>query len=150
VKNAWICGALFVALVSLMAACGADGYATSSKQNTIGHSGKQQVQITLVDYKITSNVMEFKPGVGYHFVVKNNGKVKHEFMIMPKSFGAMDNMSMSDMDKMALTQVEDIEPGQTKTVDYTFGASTAGSHPELGCFYPGHYQAGMRLEVKVA
>jgi len=66
---------------------------------------------------------------------------------MPKAEGSIRSMSMGD--KMSLAQVEKISPGETKTLDYTFPSSTAGSHPQLACYYPGHYEAGMERNVTI-
>jgi uncharacterized cupredoxin-like copper-binding protein len=82
-------------------------------------------------------------------MVTNNGQTVHEFMIMPKAEGSMSDMPMSHMDSMALAKVDNIAAGQTKTLDYTFPSSTAGSRPQFACYYPGHYEAGMGLDVTV-
>jgi uncharacterized cupredoxin-like copper-binding protein len=107
------------------------------------------VQITETEFKIDASVTSFTPGTTYHFVVKNLGQITHEFMVMPKSEGAMNGMSMADMDRMALARIETIAPGETKTVDHTFPSQASGSHPEFACYLPGHYEAGMKLGVAV-
>ena len=130
-------------LVLLLAACGgATGSTSSSGSRTL-------VQVTETDFKIASSVRTLTPGTSYHFVVTNNGQTAHEFMIMPKAEGSMSDMPMSHMDSMVLAKVDNIAPGQTKTLDYTFPSSTAGSRPQFACYYPGHYEAGMRLDVTV-
>ncbi len=73
----------------------------------------------------------------------------HELMLMPKSEGDMAGMPMANMDKQALVSLPMLHPGQTQTFTYTFPASAAGSHPELACYLPGHYAAGMRLDLVV-
>jgi uncharacterized cupredoxin-like copper-binding protein len=82
-------------------------------------------------------------------VVTNNGQTAHEFMIMPKSEGDMNGMQMSQMDKMALASIDNINPGETKTLNYTFPASATSSHPQFACYLPGHYEAGMKLDATV-
>lgn len=116
---------------------------------TTGGSMMTTVQVRETEFKIDASVTRFMPGSTYHFVVMNTGKTAHEFMIMPKSEGAMNGMSMGDMDRMALAMIETIAPGETKTVDYAFASSAAGSHPEFACYLPGHYEAGMKLGVAV-
>jgi uncharacterized cupredoxin-like copper-binding protein len=133
---------LFAILLLLLAACGGNnGNATTS--------GAVSVQVNETDFKIASSVTSFTPGTAYHFVVTNNGKTAHEFMILPQSEGSMSSMSMGDMDSMALATIETINPGETKTVDYTFSSSAANSRPEFACYLPGHYEAGMKLDVTV-
>ena len=136
------CGVILALLVLVLAACG--GSTTSP-----GSSGAHQVQVNETDFKIVSSVTTFTPGTSYHFVVTNHGQTAHEFMIMPKAEGSMSGMPMGNMDAMALAKVDNIAPGQTKTLDYTFPASAAGSHPQFACYYPGHYEAGMKLDVSV-
>jgi len=101
------------------------------------------------DFKIDSSMTSFTPGITYHFVIKNTDKTAHEFMIMPRSEGSMSGMAMGDMDKMALASVDGINPGETKTLDYTFPSSATGSSPEFACYLAGHYEAGMKQGVSV-
>jgi uncharacterized cupredoxin-like copper-binding protein len=129
---------LICALTLLLTACGSSAGASS-----------QQVQVTETDFHIASNVTSFTPGVHYQFMITNKGKVAHEFMVMPKPEGDMSMMSMNDMDKLALAKMESIAPGASVTLNYTFPSSTSGSHPEFACYYPGHYMAGMKLDVSV-
>lgn len=131
-------GLLFTTFLLLLTACGSS-VSTSSRA----------VQITETDFQITSNVTSFTPGVHYQFTVTNRGRVAHEFMLMPKAEGMMSTMSMGNMDKLALAEVENITPGASATLNYTFPASMANSHPQFACYYPGHYMAGMRLTVSV-
>ena len=107
------------------------------------------MQITETDFHIASSVTAFLPGKTYHFIVTNQGKAMHEFMIMPGSAGSMNGMSMGSMDKSALVSLDMIDPGQTQTLEYTFPTSAAGSHLEFACHFPGHYEAGMKLDVVV-
>ena len=105
------------------------------------------VQVTETEYQIVSSRTLFSPGTTYHFIVTNKGKIAHEFMIMPKSEGRMNGMSMSHMDALALASIDNLNPGETKMLDYTFPSSAANSHPELACCLPGHYEAGMKQGV---
>ncbi len=138
-KHRWSVAMLLGLVLVLVTACG--GGSPSS--------GSQQVQIMETDFHIASSVTGFTPGTPYRLVITNNGHTAHEFMIMPKSEGSMNGMSMEDMDALALAKMQNIAPGQTVTLDYTFPASAAGSHPEFACYQPGHYEAGMHLGVTV-
>lgn len=139
-------GVLLALFILLMAACG--GSTTGETGGNTKPSGMQQVQIKETDFKIVSSVTTFSPGTPYHFVVTNDGKTAHEFMILPKSEGNM-AMGMGDMHKISLALIDMIDPGQTKTLDYTFPSSAVGSHPEFACYMPGHYDAGMKEKVSV-
>jgi len=35
----------------------------------------------------------------------------------------------------------------SRTLDYTLQPLTANPHPAFACYYPGHYEANMKLEV---
>ena len=143
----------------MLAACGGQssmssssmnmGTATPSTQTSNVGAKVSTVYISETDYKIASSLQRFVVGDTYHFSVKNAGKVAHEFMIMPSAM-AMGGTSMSDMDKQAVVHISNLNPGETKTVDYTFPSSSAGSHPEFACHLPGHYEAGMKLDVTVS
>ena len=130
-------GVFLVALL-LLAACGKISGATT-----------RQVHITETDFHIASNVTVFIPGTSYQFVIANKGAVAHEFMLMPVSENNMGMMPMESMEKLALAKVENIAPGETVTLDYTFPTSMAHSHPAFVCMYPGHSLAGMKLVVTV-
>ncbi len=129
----------FLFLILLLTGCG----------GTSGITGKNDVQVTETDFHINSTFTSFTPGTNYHFIVTNTGKTAHEFMIMPKSEGKMSGMPMGNMDKMALASIGNVNPGETKTLDYTFPASATGSRPELACYLPGHYEAGMKQNLTV-
>jgi len=126
-------------LLLVLAACGTGN--TTKTANS--------VQVTEKEYTIASSRTSFSPGTTYHFVVTNNGMTAHEFMIMPKSEGIMSGMPMSHMDKLALAAIDNINPGETKTLDYTFPSAAANSQPEFACYLPGHYEAGMKYGVMV-
>ncbi len=115
--------------------------------------GSVNVNVTLKDFTIQSSVTEFKPGVRYHFVVKNEGQVAHELMIMPitmDSMGmpSMSALSMEEKDAMALMMIpqEQLSTGTTAEADYTF-ASVPEGKIEMVCTLQGHYEAGMHIPV---
>jgi uncharacterized cupredoxin-like copper-binding protein len=136
-------GLFFVLLLLVFVGCGRDGITTSSGSPT----GTRDVQVTLTDFKVSSSMTTFSAGTPYHFVVKNDGKTAHEFMVMQPM--AMGNMPMGQMDKMAYTSIGTLNPGEIKSVDYTFASSVAGKSIEFSCHLPGHYEAGMKLPITV-
>lgn len=113
----------------LLAGCGG--------QKTAGN----EVTITLTDFGIQSSVTDFKVGVPYHFTVINKGKVPHEFMIMPpltaEQLGM--HMDMVQLDEMALAMIKEDElpPGATKSLDYTFTQAAPAGTLEFACHVPG-------------
>lgn len=146
-KHTLAFGFVLISLLLFLATCSRSGATTNASSTTA--SGATPVQVSESDYQIVSSLTTFMPGKLYHFEVKNNGNTTHEFMILPKAEGTMSGMGMGTMDTMALAKVENIAPGQTATLDYTFPSSASHSHPEFACYYPGHYEAGMKQDVSV-
>jgi uncharacterized cupredoxin-like copper-binding protein len=113
----------------------------------------QTVNITLTDYAIESSQTSFEVGVPYHFVVTNEGVLNHELMIMPPMTEEQMsmNMDMEEMDAMALAMIEEdeLDPGTTKTLDYTFTDPAPAGSLEFACHSPDHYEKGMKLPITV-
>jgi len=112
-----------------------------------------EVQVNLSEFKIDSSLKNFQTGVPYHFVVTNNGRINHEFMISPQMMSHNMNMggrmSMAEMDKMALGMIhaDDLPPGATQTLDVTFPPQNHAMALELACWVQGHHEAGMFLPI---
>lgn len=107
------------------------------------------VKVTADEFSFKSSLTTFTVGQKYHFEVINNGQVPHEIMVIkPIQPGTMD---MEMMDGMSLAHIteEDLQPGTTKTVDYTFTKTDAAEKLEFACHVPGHYEAGMKLPIVV-
>jgi len=45
---------------------------------------------------------------------------------------------MNAIHQMALVAPGTIEPGATRTFDYTFIYEETGAHPAFSCYFPGH------------
>jgi len=112
--------------------------------------GSVNVNVTLTDFRIDSSLVSFEVGVPYHFIITNEGQVNHELMIMEPMMAGM-NMTMEEMDAMALAHVEeeDLTPGATRTLDYTFTEPAPSGSLEFSCHIEGHYEAGMVLPITV-
>ena len=112
--------------------------------------GPKTVKVTLTDFKIESSLTEFKVGVPYHIVVSTESESNHELMIMPPVDSSM-NMSMEQMDEMAIGMIEDSDlvPGSTQTLDITFTEPAPAGTLEFACHTAKHYDAGMKLPITV-
>lgn len=106
-----------------------------------------EVKVTLGDFSIQSSVTTFTKGTAYHFVVTNTGQVLHELMAVPTSTA---HGTEEEIDRARLFEVEDIDAGQTKTLDYTFNDAAPAGTLEFACHQPGHYEKGMRLDISVS
>ena len=117
----------------VMSAC------AGSASGAAANNSSAQVQVTLSEFKFDSSLTTFAVNTPYHFVIKNAGTVAHEWMIMPRG--------ETDVSK-ALVKVgqDQLTPGATVTQDFTF---TKPGDYEFACHTPGHYEAGMKLDIVV-
>lgn len=107
------------------------------------------VKVTADEFSFKSSLTTFSVGQKYHFEVINKGKVPHEIMVIQPILPG--DMGMEAMDEMSLAHIteEDLQPGTTKTIDYTFTKTDAAEKLEFACHVPGHYEAGMKLPISV-
>ncbi len=158
----WLAGLLLLVLgcVMLTACGGSDSQSTSASSSTGStsqssgaqnssssstSSGAQTVHITEGEMYIKSDVVEFKVGTPYHFIVKNEGKMPHEFTIAKKVPGG----NQDSRDAASVKDVDNINGGQTATVDYTFTKAAPAEGMEFECSYPNHYEMGMHMDITV-
>lgn len=133
--------ALVIISIMVLAACGGSTSAQASKKPT-------EVQVTLSEFKIESSMTTFSTGVPYRFVVTNKGTVNHEFAVISPMAGAV---TPEQVQQTALARIsgDDLPPGATKTLDYTFTQAAPAGNLEFACHLPGHYEAGMHLPIVV-
>ncbi len=123
--------------------------------NTIQYANIQQtptpgavsVTVKLAEYSIVSSVTVLHAGTTYYFVVSNRGQQVHEFMIMPQKLDGSE-LSPALQYKEKLIEIEQIAPGTTMRINYTFSPIGTGRY-EIACQMRGHYQAGMKLPIRV-
>ena len=134
---------VLIAMSMLLAACGPSGPSTNP-------DGSVNVDVTLTDFGIESSLKTFEVGIPYHFIITNKGAINHELMIMVPTMAGSE-MAMEEMDKMALAFVEEDElpPGATQTLDYTFNEPASAGSLEFACHTVGHYEAGMKYPITV-
>ena len=112
-------------------------------------TGGTQVDITLVDNTIDTPMMSFQVGVPYTFVITNSGQHAHNFNINPPVAVAGSLEQALDSALLVVPQ-EQLAPGQTATVEFTFPDTAAGQLLEFSCLIRRHYDDGMRVEITVA
>ncbi len=130
--------------ISQMEEWRADWYGDSTPAATSG----EVVTITVSEFSVISSLTEFRVNQPYRFVVKNEGAIPHELMVLPE----MANIGERTMDELhhvavAVVPVEDLGPGATAEVEVTF--AEPGTY-ELACALPAHYDAGMNLAIAVS
>ena len=132
---------LTILVIPLLTAC--SGGASAS-----GNTKPVDVQVTLTEFGISSSITTFTKGMPYHFVITNKGSMAHEFLIMPPTPATTPHDQAL---KMALASVgtDQLGPGQTATLDYTFTTAAPAGTLEFACHLPGHYEGGMKEAIVV-
>jgi uncharacterized cupredoxin-like copper-binding protein len=95
------------------------------------------VSVTLTDTAITASQTTVRPGVRYDFVVTNRGTVAHQFWLMPAGMAqTMKQMPMTQWHSLLLSSTQDIAPGKTAKVEYTFTTATMKHAWAYGSYTP--------------
>lgn len=133
------------ALLTVAGCGGSDGDAARAP------SGERRVvEITMADISFTPSTVRVERGETVTFRFRNTGKVAHDAYLGDAEAQAEHEREMRDAmggmhhgeDAEAIT----VEPGETGSLTHTF--RERGSL-EIGCHQPGHYAAGMKIDVTV-
>ena len=143
-----------IALVG--ASCGGGGGDDGSSVGSGSGAAGRTVEVEMVDVGYEPARITVDPGETVRFVFTNTGKVRHEAY-----FGTPDDQDEhaeamrdarggdghgahgdGDDDNPKVT----VEPGGSEEIEVTF---PEGGAYEIGCHEPGHYKAGMKIDVDV-
>jgi len=119
-----------------------------------------------VDGGTPNDTITFNAGETYAITFVNDGTVEHEMKagngdLLKRDNGTPDGYTNNffvgpavltqDGQKIEFSDLEEVEldPGQSVTVTITVPESFAGQSHEMGCFVPGHYEAGMKAPIVV-
>jgi uncharacterized cupredoxin-like copper-binding protein len=109
----------------------------------------QTITVTLTDTAITASQTTVRPGVRYHFVVTNRGKMPHQFWLMPQGMSQMmSQMPMSQWHSKVLASTPDIGPGMMASLDYTYTMPMMQQALAYGC-YTASSQALVEMPMQV-
>ena len=134
----------------------ADGHAHGDGDaGAIGVAGKADkvahtVKVDMTDdMRFTPSSIAVKQGETVRFVVRNSGRVRHEFVLgtekeLKAHYALM--KKFPEMEHDDPNQVT-VAPGQTGEVSWQF---TRSGKVDFACLQPGHYDAGMKGAVTVA
>ena len=122
--------------------------AQSEATETVPVTGGTQVDITLADNTIETSMTTFQVGVPYTFVVTNTGQRAHNFNINPPVAVAGSPEAALDSALLVVPQ-EQLGPGASATVEFTFPDTSAGQLLELSCLIRRHYDDGMKVDITV-
>ena len=100
-------------------------------------------------WRAPSRNITVKTGETVKFEIRNAGQMRHEFMLGD----AKEQHEHAEMMQVHPDMVHEeepdavtVEPGQTKTLIWRFGAPGL---VEGACHIPGHYEAGMVTRIRV-
>ena len=111
---------------------------------------KRSVKVGMADnMRFTPDRIAVKLGETMRFVVKNNGKQMHEFVIGTQAENKKHAELMMKFPNMEHDEpyMAHVPPGRTGQIVWTF--NRAGSF-EFACLIAGHYQAGMVGTITVS
>lgn len=139
------------AMTILVAACGEDARSDSTPNVADGTATSQRtVEVAMENMKFVQPELTVKAGETIDFRFTNNGQVAHDAFV---GDNAAQMEHEAEMAEMGATRDHDdeeaaivLQPGESGDLSYTF--DTAGTY-EVGCHQPGHYAAGMKMNVTV-
>jgi uncharacterized cupredoxin-like copper-binding protein len=114
----------------------------------VASSDAETVVVTLDDNTISSSETTFNVGVPYRFVVTNEGRHEHKFSIsQPVSVAG--SLGAAESGALIAIGTNQLGPGDSVTVEFTFPASAAGGPLEFACLIRRHYEDGMLQAITV-
>mgnify|MGYP000330176643 CR=1 FL=1 len=134
-----------LAVLLLVASCGSDDDSASSPP---GDSSARTVEIEMRDIEFSPTTVDVEEGETIRFLFRNTGEVAHEAYIgdaEAQEDHASEMESMGDMDHGDDDALV-LDPGQVGDLTHTFERS---GQVQVGCHQPGHFEAGMVLDVEV-
>ena len=140
-----------VALTTLVAACGETRQtSTGSGGGDTTPTGATTVTIAMEDVKFDQTTLTVKAGETIDFQFTNVGQVAHDAYIGDTAAQMDHETEMADMGEAGGHSMEDgaltLQPGESGELTYTF--DEPGTY-QVGCHQPGHYAAGMIIDVTV-
>lgn len=138
--------ALALMIPLLLSACGGDDAADEGAAPT----DVRTIDVEMVDIAYAPTEVEVEAGETVRFVFTNNGEALHEAYVGDAAAQDDHAEEMGDSGEMGMDEKGEavvVEPGETGELTYTF--DDAGQ-VQIGCHQPGHYEAGMVLDIAVS
>lgn len=144
--------AAIAAVGLLAAACGG-----GSDNNTASGGSTRRVEIDMRDIAFSPASITVQAGETVEFVFRNTGAVAHDAYIGDEDGQRDHEMEMNSTSTTGMAGMDHhgggdadaitVEPGDTGTLTHTF---ESGDQLLIGCHQPGHYAAGMRVNINLA
>ena len=138
---------LSLVLTSVAAACGGDDG---------GADAARTIEIDMVDIAFEPSSIDVEAGETVRFVFSNDGEAVHEGYLgdehaqeehdVERSGDGDEVEEMDGMDHGGDEEAVVVDPGDTGELTYTFDEPGV---IQIGCHQPGHYEAGMVIDVDV-
>lgn len=141
-----------LALAIAVAACGETRESNSAvaSGDAATPAGTRTVDVAMEDIKFDLTKLTVKTGETIEFLFTNTGQITHDAFIGDVAAQLEHDEEMAHMDDAATHSGDEpaiiVQPGAAGELSYTF--SEPGTY-EVGCHQPGHYGAGMKIEVTV-
>lgn len=140
-----------VALTTLVAACGETRQtSTGTGGEATSPTGVNGVTIAMEDIKFDQTTLTVKAGETVDFQFTNVGLVAHDAFIGDTAAQMDHEAEMAEMGGAGGHSDEEaalvLQPGESGRLSYTF--NEPGTY-QIGCHQPGHYAAGMIIDVTV-
>lgn len=146
--------ATIVASSLFLAACG-DGGSNTNVADSIGTvSNPRTIEVSLSEFAFEPATLTVASGETIRFVFTNNGKVHHEAVFGDEAMQLEHEAEMAGMvtgdtsmgGSHMGSEAASLDPGATSEYVMTFGSAGVMI---AGCHEPGHWDAGMRLDITV-
>ncbi len=141
-----------VAMTALVAACGQTRESDSAATVDAGvdPAGARTVDIAMEDIKFDQTTLTVKTGETIDFRFTNTGQIPHDAFIGDAAAQMEHDTEMAEMGEASEHPMEEaavvVQPGDSGELSYIF--TEPGTY-EVGCHQPGHYGAGMKIDVTV-
>lgn len=144
-----------VALTTLVAACGDDSQTADSADSAADDdgatpTGARTVDVAMEDIKFDQPTLTVRTGDTIDFRFINTGQVPHDAFVGDTAAQMEHETEMAEMGDAGGHDEEEtavvVQPGDSGELSYTF--TEPGTY-EVGCHQPGHYAAGMKIDVTV-
>jgi uncharacterized cupredoxin-like copper-binding protein len=153
------CAGHIAHIACVLLVCGAaladTGHDHADMKITFGHPGTAAAVTKTINVEASDRMRyvfdraDIKRGDVVKFIIRNTGKTRHEFSIGDTKYQRAHAAMMKKMPGMVHADspnVTTLEPGETKTLIWKFDQPVKGDLI-FACHEPGHYEAGMKLDV---
>ena len=121
-----------------------------------GEEAARTIEVDMVDIAFEPASVDVEAGETVRFVFSNEGEAVHEGFVgdeqaqeehdAERARGGDDDEEMQGMEHDGDDEAVVVDPGDTGELTYTFDEPGL---VQVGCHQPGHYEAGMVIDVNV-